>query len=297
MSDRITMNAINNTVLSDNQNTIARLATYQQQLSSGKRINQVSDDPVAANTALRFRAESMQTDKYIDNIDKGSSFIAAGDSALGQMAQVMEEAKQLTVQGANGTQDANSRKALASSIDSLITRMTDIGNSVHDGRYIFSGTATFTPPFTKAADGSSVDYQGNLDDFSVQIGPSARVSVNQNGQNLFKEPIDVFSTLIEVRDALKANDASTVSAKIADIDAAHDQINNLHGRLGASEQRLELARNQLESAQTNLGALISQAEDVDFAEVISQMQMSQTALEAGLQAGARVIRSTLLDYL
>ncbi len=297
MADRITMSAINNTVLSDNQRTLARMATYQQQLSSGKRINQVSDDPVAANMSLRYRAESVQTTKYLDNIDKGSAFIAAGDSSMGLMSEVMAEAKRLAVQGSNGTQDANSRKALASSVDSLLTRMVDLANTVHDGRYIFAGTATFSPPFAKAADGSSVGYLGNLDDFSVQIGPSARVTVNQNGNAMFKEPIDLFATLISVRDALTANDPTTVTTLIADVDAAHDQLNNLHGGLGASEQRLDLARNQLESAQTNLGALISGAEDVDFAEAISQMQLTQVALEAGLQSGARVLRSTLLDYL
>jgi flagellar hook-associated protein 3 FlgL len=297
MSDRITMNAINNTVLADNQRTLSRLATYQEQLSSGKRINQVSDDPVAANLSLRYRAESMQTGKYLDNIDKGTAFITASDSSMGLMSEVMTEAKKLAVQGANGTQDANSRKALASNVDSLMTRLVDLANTVHDGRYIFAGTATLTAPFVKAADGSSVAYQGNLDDFSVQIGPSSRITVNQNGNALFKEPIDLFATLISVRDALTANDPTTVTNLIADIDSAQDQLNNLHGGLGASEQRLDLARNQLESTQTNLGALISEAEDVDFAEAVSQMQMSQVALEAGLQAGARVLRSTLLDFL
>jgi flagellar hook-associated protein 3 FlgL len=90
MSERITINAINNTALADNQRTIARLANYQEQLSSGKRINQVSDDPGAARSALRYRAESMQTAKYLDNITKGDSFITASDSAMEQMSQVLE---------------------------------------------------------------------------------------------------------------------------------------------------------------------------------------------------------------
>jgi flagellar hook-associated protein 3 FlgL len=297
MPDRITMSALNNTVLADNQRTVARLATYQQQLSSGKRINQVSDDPVTAGLSLRYRAESLQTDKYLENIEKGSSFIAASDTALGLMSGVMAEAKSLAVQGATGTQDSDSRRALASSVDSLLSRMVDLGNTVHDGRYIFSGTATFSQPFVKATDGSAVTYAGNLDNFDVQTGPTARTTVNQSGQALFKEPIDLFKTLIDVRDSLLANDGLAVSNKISDIDAAHDQLNNLHGGIGATQQRLDLARNQLESVQTNLGALISEAEDVDFAETIAQMQMAEVALEAGLQAGARVMRSTLLDYL
>ncbi len=297
MADRITINAINNTVMADNQRTIARLATYQEQLSSGKRINQVSDDPGAARSALRYRAESLQTAKYLDNIDKGESFIDASDSAMEQMSQVLTDAKALAVQGANGTQDAASRNTIAQSVDSLLTRMVDLANTVHDGRYIFSGTATFTQPFARSADGQSVDYQGNLDSFEVQVGPGSRVAVNQDGNTLFKERLDVFGALVDLRDALRANDASTVSELVQDIDDAHTHVNDLHGALGGTEQRLELARNQLESAKVNLDALVSAAEDVDFADTIAQMQLAQVALEAGLQSGSRVLRPSLLDFL
>jgi flagellar hook-associated protein 3 FlgL len=297
MSDRITINAINNTVLADNQRTISRLANYQEQLSSGKRINQVSDDPGAARSALRYRAESMQTTKYLDNISKGDSFITASDAAMEQMSQVLNDAKSLAVQGANGTQDAASRKALGQSVDSLLTRLVDLANTVHDGRYLFSGTATFTQPFARSADGTTVNYGGNLDTFEVQIGPGSQVNVNQDGNTMFKQEVDIFGSLVELRDALRANDASKITGLIQTVDDAHAHMNDLHGALGGTEQRLELARNQLESAKVNLDGLVSAAEDADFPEVISQMQLAQVALEAGLKAGAKVLRPSLLDFL
>ena len=297
MSERVTINAINNTILSDNQRTIARLANYQAQLSSGKRINQVSDDPGAARSALRYRAESMQTTKYLDNISKGDSFITASDSAMEQMSQVLDDAKSLAVQGANGTQDAASRKALGQSVDSLLTRLVDLANTVHDGRYLFSGTATFTQPFVRSADGTTVDYQGNLDTFEVQVGPGTQVNVNQDGNTLFKQQVDIFGSLLDLRDALRANDASKITGLVQTVDDAHSHLNDLHGALGGTEQRLELARNQLESAKVNLDGLVSAAEDADFPEIISQMQLAQVALEAGLKAGAKVLRPSLLDFL
>lgn len=297
MSERITINAINNTILADNQRTIARLANYQEQLSSGKRINQVSDDPGAARSALRYRAESMQTTKYLDNISKGDSFITASDSAMEQMSQVLDDAKSLAIQGANGTQDAASRKALGQSVDSLLTRLVDLANTVHDGRYLFSGTATFTQPFVRSADGTTVDYQGNLDTFEVQVGPGSQVNVNQDGNTLFKQQVDIFGSLVDLRDALRANDASKITGLVQTVDDAHSHLNDLHGALGGTEQRLELARNQLESAKVNLDGLVSAAEDADFPEIISQMQLAQVALEAGLKAGAKVLRPSLLDFL
>lgn len=297
MSERTTVTSISNTVLADNQRTIARMATYQEQLSSGKRINRISDDPVAGRQVMRYRAESLQTTKWIDNISKGSSFVDASDGSFSQMSDVLDEAKQLAVQGANGTQDAASRMALAQSADSLLTRLVDLGNSAHDGRYLFAGTATLDPPFALSDDGSSVTYQGNLDTFAVQVGPHVQATINQDGHTLFQGATDVFASLIELRDALKADDQARISTAISAVDEAHTHVNNLHGALGGVEQRLELTRNQLEQAKTGLGELLSKSEDADFAEVLSQFQLAQVALQAGLQAGAKVIKPTLLDYL
>jgi flagellar hook-associated protein 3 FlgL len=114
---------------------------------------------------------------------------------------------------------------------------------------------------------------------------------------LFKEEVDIFGSLVDLREALLANDPATVSSLVQDIDDSHTHLNDLHGALGGTEQRLELARNQLESAKVNLDALLSEAEDVDFADTIAQMQLAQVALEAGLQSGARVLNPSLLDYL
>lgn len=295
--DRITSTALSNTVLADTQRTLAQLATYQEQLSSGKRVNRVSDDPVAARSAMRYRAESLQTGKYLDNIAKATSFMNASDSAFNDMSQIMDQVKQLAVQGANGTEDADSRNALATSADSLLTRLVDLANTTYDGRFVFAGTATLDQPFAKSADGSQVTYQGNLDSFDVQVGPSSSVTVNQNGFALFQGDTDVFGSVIKLRDALKANDPTAVNNLLTTIDQAATKINDLHGAMGGEEQRLTMTQNQLESTKVELDKLVSDAEDADMTDTISKLQLAQTALQAGLQAGASVLKPSLLDYL
>lgn len=297
--DRITTNGLSNSVLDANQKTLARLANYQLQLATNKKLNQVSDDPVAAKQSLRYRAEGMQVQKHLDNIDKATSFMSATDQSVGEMTQLLDEAKSLAVQGANGSQDATSRKTLAGSIDSLLSRMVDLANTVHDGRFLFGGTATVqtAPPFARNATDTGVDYTGNLDTFSVKIGPTSDVQVNTDGFSLFKGQEDVFQVLYQLRDALNQNDPATVNDLITDVDAAFQQVNGIQGSMGGRIQRLDLARSQLENTKVYLGDLVSQAEDADMAEVITQMNMTQTALEAGLQSGAKVLQTSLLDFL
>ena len=297
--DRITGNSITSSILGANQQTLARLATYQTQLATNKKLNQVSDDPVAAKQSLRYRAEGMQVQKHLDNIDKATSFMSATDQSLGEMTNLMDEAKSMAVQGSNGTQDAASRKTIAASVDSLLSRLVDLANSVHDGRFLFGGTTTVQPqpPFARNGTDTAVTYRGNLDSFDVAIGPNSSVQVNTDGFSLFQGGNDIFNSLYQLRDALNQNDSATVNDLITKIDSAHDQVNAIQGSMGGRLQRLELSRSQLESTKVHLGELVSNAEDADMADVITKMKLTQTALEAGLQSGAKVMQTTLLDFL
>jgi len=103
--------------------------------------------------------------------------------------------------------------------------------------------------------------------------------------------------LIGLRDALNADDGPAVRAAIADVDAAHAQVATHFGELGGRVQRLEMTRNQLVDVRANLDELVSSIEDADLPDVIARFQSGQVALQAGLQAGAKVMQPTLLDYL
>jgi flagellar hook-associated protein 3 FlgL len=297
--DRVTGNSIAASVLGANQQTLAKLANYQLELATNKKLNQVSDDPVAAQQSLRYRSESLQVGKYLDNVNNATSFMTATDQSLGQMVQLLGNVKSLAVQGTNGSQDASSRQTLAQSVDSLISQMIDLGNTVQDGRFIFGGTSTVqtSPPFARNAQDTGVTYSGNLDSFSVQIGPNSNVQVNTDGYSLLKGQNDVFNTLFKLRDALNQNDPTTVNSLLTNLDGAFQQVNGAQGQMGGRLQRLTLAQSQLEATQTNADGLVSQAEDADMTEVITQMRLTQTALQAGLQSGASVMQTTLLNFL
>jgi flagellar hook-associated protein 3 FlgL len=296
--DRITLVGLNTSVMANNQKTLAKLATYQEQLATGKKLNRISDDVVAARQSLRYRSDENATGKYLDNIDKSLAYMGATDTALNELTQLFDGVKSVAVQGANATQDSASRFALSQAVDSYLTRMVEVANTVHDGRFIFGGTATTAgQPFSIAEDGSRVDYAGNLDAFQVEVGPNAKIEVNQDGYELFKQEVDIFDSLVQLRDALRANDAGKIAGLIDTVDAAQRHANDLQGSMGGKIQRLELSRTQLEAGRVYQKELISQAEDADFTEVISNMQLTQVALEAGLQSAARSITPSLLDFL
>ena len=84
------------------------------------------------------------------------------------MNSLLGGVKEIAVEGANGTLD-DASQALADSVDAHLTRMIDMHNTMTNGRFLFAGTEVFTKPFELLEDGSQVIYQGNLDNFEVNI--------------------------------------------------------------------------------------------------------------------------------
>lgn len=294
---RVSLLNLNRNVLAGTQKNLSRVADLQSQLASGKRIQIMSDDPVGGRRSLVSRIEKFEGQKHLDNIQKSIQFMDATDASMNEMIDLFASAKELAVEGANATQDASSRKALAQGVSAHLDRLVDLSNTVHDGRFIFAGTESLTKPFELNADGSDVTYSGNLDTYKVEVGFSAQVQINQSGFDLWKRETDIFEVLVDLRDALQDNDPEAVTGIIDRIDSASGHIVSLQGEQGGRAQRLELAQRQLEEAQINLGEIISSFEDVDMAETILDLQNAQVALEASLQTGARVVQPTLLDFL
>jgi flagellar hook-associated protein 3 FlgL len=294
---RISQLSLSRNVLTANQANLSRAADLQEQLASGKRVSRMSDDPIAGKRILNYRIASFESDRYIENAEKALSFQEASDSALTGMGEVLEELKKIAVKGANAAEDANSRRVLAQSAQALLERAVDLANTVHDGRHVFAGNDVLNRPFSIASDGKRVDYAGDLDTHEVRVSPSSTVTVNENGHTLFKDAVDVFAVFVQVRDALRADDPEGSGLAITDLDEAARHIGERQGQLGGRMQRIELTRNQLEETKAGLQGLVSQEQDADLAATISELQSVRTALEAGLNVGARVIQPTLLDFL
>lgn len=295
--ERIASTTLSRHVLNSNQQTLTRLTGLQLQLATGKRINAPDDDPVGLRQSMVLRSHSAAIDGFKNNIDLSEGILRTAETAFSAATDLLIEVRSMAVQGGTDTTTPEAREALAQSVDSALTRLVDLGNTVHDGRFVFSGTATTTKPFTIDPQRTGVTYQGTQDEFEVEISPATKIEVSHNGQEVFKGDVDTFDTLIRLRDALRNDDGPTVRAMISDLDDAHEQITTGYGDLGGRSDLLALVRNQIDAVQINIDEQASQIEDADLTQVITDYQNAQVALEAGLQAGAKVIQTSLLDFL
>ena len=134
---------------------------------------------------MRLNDQLESTGAYRTAVDESRSWLDATDSALSSLSEIVQHVRELTLQAANGSTSDAGRQSIKQQIDQLTEEAKTTLNSAYDGRYIFSGTATDTPPYS-AATGDA--YQGDASPVVRQIGPGVSVQVNVTGDDVLAGP-------------------------------------------------------------------------------------------------------------
>jgi flagellar hook-associated protein 3 FlgL len=302
MPFRITQESLNRTALSNINLNYKKMQEIQEKLSSGKQINRPSDDPSGTRKVLGLRAEELQVQQFLDNTETAKEQMNYTSNTLESIQDIFTKIKQLAIQASDDTLGQSDRKITADELNELLESVLQNANTDNNGRYIFSGTKTFTSAFAATRDSSgnisSVSYNGNNEEIKYQIGPNTFIQVNLPGGKLFQDN-KVFSTLVSLRDSLKAStfDSTAFSNLRNTLDTATNALSTEITRFGAKANRLEMTTNSLENSQMALKELISYTEDADIASLIMDLKHQENVLQSSLKTGAMVIQPTLLDFL
>jgi flagellar hook-associated protein 3 FlgL len=107
----------------------------------------------------------------------------------------------------------------------------------------------------------------------------------------------IFTALIRLRDALAADNVGAMDTASRLVDSAREKLSDARGEVGSRTSSLEMTQNRLDLEKTELEKLRSSTQDVDMATAATQFQIQQTVLQASLAAAARILQTTLLNYL
>ena len=139
---RITMQTVHQRVLSNLGNIVSDINRINSQISSGKRMSKISEDPVGLVSALGLRTNVTQIAQYQRNLQFGDSMISAAESALNSMKELAIRGKELAIQMANGTMTQENRTSAAEEVRHLWEEAIFLANSDVNGRYVFAGYRT-----------------------------------------------------------------------------------------------------------------------------------------------------------
>ncbi len=317
---RITNRAMNNTLLSNLNRGLTRLDRLNSQLGSKKQINVPSDNPVKAGIILRTSSSIRETEQFLRNNGNAQAWLDSSDIVIKDVISVIHRAKELGISGASSHLDETSRKALADEVAQLHDNVLQLANSTHGGRFLFAGQYTQTKPFStdpdhtgdglpsvfflselKEADGSpKVDLEGNslFQDQALsvdfEIGVGVTMGVNLESEKLFTP---IFGALQGLHSDLSRPGPDSDSSALDDLDNALNRVLQQVSELGGKQNRVELAKERLMDLKLNLTKVLSEEQDLDYAEAIMELKMEEFAYRTALSVGARIIQPTLLDFL
>lgn len=282
--------------LAGHLHTLRRQMTdLETEVSTGMRLQTVSDDPTATLSAMRMHSALRDLQQLEANQSDASSWLSDTEGALARFTEGLMRARDLAVLGANGTHSQGSLYALAREAESISEDLLALGNSQHLGKAMFAGFQTGLQPFSAAVP-PGPRYTGDGGEMVRNVGPGIAIAVNLPGDRLLANG-DFFTTLTNLANELQAGNNQALNAKVAELDSALDNISTLRTEVGARLKRLEQLEQWNVDARINYSAVLEKAEGTDMERALLDLNQADTAYRAALQVGGRILPQTLVDFL
>lgn len=307
---RITQGMISSNMLNSLNRSYAELDKYFNQLNTGKKFNRPSESPVAAMNALNYRTELSRIEQYQRNTDDLRNWYSHSDSALEQVTSGLQRVRELAVQVSNDTYNDSQRQNIIEEVKQVKQDLISVANMKVNDKYIFNGTNSNTPPIV--AENGVIDYASSVfsnGQVNIEISGNSFLPANVKGSQVFgvmpeaaSDPSnpsdDLFSVIDRFIASVENNDPDTnLEVNLDELDAVIDRAIDARADLGAKMNRLDLVENRLNQQEVISTQILSENEDVNFAETITNLMTQESIHRAALSSGARILQPTLLDFL
>jgi flagellar hook-associated protein 3 FlgL len=312
---RVTSNSLAAQLTSDLSRLSTSQSTLTRQMATGRRLNAANDDVPATGRVMSYESEKRALQQYERNSQRALTNIKVSTTSLESIKKMGSTIFNLAPSAASSG-DADQQAAMALQVDGLIEQVLSLANTQVGGSYLFGGLETGTQPFTATRDATTgritaVTYAGdNGAAPSVDVSENARVAMLNNGtQNL--ELRDMMNNLVALRDAVTNLSTATAAGNQAGMATARATLTTTQNTLGADEDRitnmlstLTTSQFRITSSQEQNTVRFNQLADlsdgetkIDLAETIIKYQNSERSYQAALQAGAKILQRSLLDYI
>ena len=322
---RITNSSMIRSHMYDTQNNLTNMSKINQQISTSKVINTVSDDPHKAIKIMNINNEIKYTEKYNSNIDETVGWMNTTDGALESTGNLLNEIKETILKVGNGTYSQNEMKSLNADINEKIKQLADTLNSTYGGKYLFAGTNVDDAPlkvvenpdgsvkleFSKDKNGQTIPNTDDLKadissginiDYNISVGEILNIKDgNGNTVNLLDE-INNLSTLMndiangDEQTAAKAKETLLNDTK-GKIDTLFDHVVNERTSLGVKVSTAEKIKEFNDDNIINMKNVLSLDQDTDHVEKFIELKSLELVYQASIQVGAKLIQPTILDYI
>ncbi|MDR7341939.1 flagellar hook-associated protein 3 FlgL [Pantoea alhagi] len=291
-----------------------------EQLSTGKRVVNPSDDPLAAAQAVVLSQAQAENSQYQLARNFATQSVSLEESTLQNVTSAVQSAQTLVISAGNGALSDDDRASYATQLEGVRNQLLNLANSTDgNGRYIFAGYNSGSAPFTEDASGKVV-YNGGSEAITQKVDASRTMTTSHTGEQVFKsitsnavkEPNngasekDIFATLDSAISALKQpiqnGDEATKAASKDALDKAtrglSNSLNNVlavRSELGTQLDELDKLDSLGKDRSTLQATKMSGLVDVDYTSAISKYTMQQQALQASYKTFSDMSQMSLFQ--
>ncbi len=282
--------------------TQRRLNRAQLELTSGKRVNTVSDDPDQISSLLQARADLENTLQTKTDLGRVKTEVDTAESVMATAVSLVEHARVLAAQGATGTATPATRKSVSEQLGDVLKQLVSISNTTVEGRSIFSGdsdqSAAYSIDLTQPVPTGA--YLGTAATREIRHPNGTQFAVSKNAQEIFDSPNpgeNIFTSIDAIRVALQSNDQAAIDAALPNLDTAGVYLNQQHAFYGAVQNQVNDGITYADKDQIRIEAKISSIEDADATAAALDLNQSILQQNAALQSRGKLPRTSLFDYL
>ncbi len=389
---RITTQMAYQTVYAQLNKRLEQYRELQEEITTGKSLNNASDDPTGTVMYMRYSADLAANQRYQDNMDDAEQYLTAAEQSLSEISDLLAQAREVAELNATGTANATTYAVGSDEVGGMIEQMFQALNTKQNNRYLFSGyntneqaylnygrilpgyassantyegTMTTSGEFTGTSekeylvriisggdvgtaqyqvsedggatwgsqltlsstisvyddvngedlgvqasftDGTFAEgdefklyvrsgaYNGDDGEIEFNMSKSTRIISNFTGQEV-AEDTGLIDTMYNLKIALENGDSDAIAKALEDLEAVQDTFENTLAAAGTRLNRIEVARNNLVSVETNLTSNIENVSETDLVDAISQLSLLETALSTTTSMLSSVLSESLLNYL
>jgi flagellar hook-associated protein 3 FlgL len=302
MTDRITPAMMTASSLNDLNATLQALERSANELSSGRRILSPSDDPYGASHAIDLKSQLDGLGSYANGVKDGIAWTQATTGAMTNINDVLQRVRELIVQAGNGTYGPEDLRGIGTEVTQLTEAIKQAANTQYAGQYMFSGTATATPPYVVGAED---EYHGNTESVARSIAPGTSVSVSTNLASVLGNGkasgdgklLDVLRTVAQHLTEATPESRAALANDMKNLDGNMEALTMLQAQTGSVTNQLQTASSRIESLQSAITQALSNTQDADFAKASLAYSSEQAAYTAALHASASIVQESLLNFL
>jgi len=265
------------------------LTNANRAIVTGKKMSNLSDDPVNLTQALRIKSSLDNLEQMGRHINMGNNWLTASESALTHVQDLISNARALSVQMATATTGTAERASAAENVQGLMEEIISLANTEVNGRYIFAGSKTDTAPFDQSG-----TYNGDNNPFTIKISRETTVETGSDGDAVFGT---IFTTFTDLVNDLRNDNVGGIQDALSKLENHFNQISNKISEVGAKRLRMEIKEQIYQDLDLEGRERLSGIEDTDMAEAIIDLEETQLIYQAALASSSKIMKLTLVDYV